>query len=454
MDKIGAMQDLIRGIKKVINEYKNPELQDIDENTVAMVKKALNDATAVGNGQYEVNIVKEKLPVWYYGLCILAVVFYSIFRLALCEIDYISLITLALKNVSVIFELLYIIILAGYFTLLFINRKTHKIAKKIFPIIFFLPFYRFIYYLFNYNVIKYGAINLKNIIIANAIFFGSDIIAILVSHLITPRWNLDTSSKSIMDADEKNKQLEKNDFIRKNFKIKEKNKDNKLPLIMRLLPFILVIVLGIITINRVWKVLPFNQGNPCSESVSQILILQNLNVYSGKNIDTGIVASVLENSYFDILDVSEIEVDDNLNPYGFVKIKTNMGIEGYININSRNVNMISRNVNVICASADDVCLSKFTYSNKRDESVSQVEVINETLNLRRDHYRTSSSLAVVKKGDIFTIYDTYVEKVTVVYGDVVVEKRNWYKVKTTNGIEGWICESYQDEIYLKMLEKN
>lgn len=72
MDKVGAIQDLTRGIKKVINEYKNPEINDVDEETVARVQKALEEAKSIGNGQYEVSIVKEKLPVWYYVLCVFA----------------------------------------------------------------------------------------------------------------------------------------------------------------------------------------------------------------------------------------------------------------------------------------------------------------------------------------------------------------------------------------------
>ena len=58
MDKIGAMQDLIRGIKKILNS-KNFSNRDID-----------NNAKKLSNGYYEVDVVKEKLPLWYQELTI------------------------------------------------------------------------------------------------------------------------------------------------------------------------------------------------------------------------------------------------------------------------------------------------------------------------------------------------------------------------------------------------
>ena len=51
MDKIGAIQDLVRGVKKLINEYKEDNVSDYDQETIAKVASALDDARRIGNGK-------------------------------------------------------------------------------------------------------------------------------------------------------------------------------------------------------------------------------------------------------------------------------------------------------------------------------------------------------------------------------------------------------------------
>ena len=36
------------------------------------------------------------------------------------------------------------------------------------------------------------------------------------------------------------------------------------------------------------------------------------------------------------------------------------------------------------------------------------------------------------------------------YYDVVVERRNWYKIKTSNEIEGWICGNVNENTYIRL----
>lgn len=140
MDKVGAIQDLSRGVKKIVQEYKTEDVEEIDKETILKVSQALEEARSIGEGRYEVNIVKENLPIWYYILCIGTLVFYGLERfLVSFAYDFnISLRTLENSSlfqhkVLILFELLYILLLLCYVILLFVNRKTHKIAKKIFP---------------------------------------------------------------------------------------------------------------------------------------------------------------------------------------------------------------------------------------------------------------------------------------------------------------------------------
>lgn len=472
MDKVGAIQDLARGVKKVVNEYKTPELKDVDEETVAKVQKALEEAKNIGNGQYEVNIVKDKLPIWYYAICILSMFLYPLFRLLLLEINFTSIITLEKIKIMdvpflIVLEILYVAILFIYFICLFINRKTHKLSKEIFPIMFVLPLFRFVLFLNNYMIISYGGI--RNIVVYSMIFYVSDIIAILVSHFITPTWNLDTSSKSIMSIEEKNNQIEKNNYIRKNFKKKEKNKDNKLSSKINIILVVSLVLFFLLTVFKIWKVLPFDQTNTQNNSVNQIQTLANKRLYSDSNTNSKVLLTVRAFEYYNVLNFHEVKVNDKLKPYGFVKIKTNKNIVGYLYLGSDYGDSTDVDYRFICAYNDIECFNKFSYSNFRDENVQQVMITNPTLNLRSEHSRNSQSLAILKSGDIFTILDTYIEEITerkkhkdydniysshfLEYVEVVVEKRNWYKIKTSNGLEGWICESVEDEKYLELLEK-
>lgn len=78
-------------------------------------------------------------------------------------------------------------------------------------------------------------------------------------------------------------------------------------------------------------------------------------------------------------------------------------------------------------------------------------------------------MLLLKKDDIYTIKETYIEKVTekrkhkdydnfysshfMEYVDVVVEKGTWYKIKTSNNLEGWICGNEKDKKYIELLEQ-
>ena len=66
MDKVGAMQDLVRGIEKLITESKDKPSSDVEK-----IRQAMEEATNLGNGQYEVVIMKEKFSSWYYVMIIL-----------------------------------------------------------------------------------------------------------------------------------------------------------------------------------------------------------------------------------------------------------------------------------------------------------------------------------------------------------------------------------------------
>ena len=96
------------------------------------------------------------------------------------------------------------------------NRKTHKIAKKIFPFLIFIFCIKPAIYLTKCLIPR----DLVVIIVT----YGFDFAMILVSHLIVPKWNMNTSSKSIMNKEEKDKQILKNKHLKENYKVRERNK--------------------------------------------------------------------------------------------------------------------------------------------------------------------------------------------------------------------------------------
>ena len=272
-----------------------------------------------------------------------------------------------------------------------------------------------------------------------------------------------------MNLEEKNNQVKKNETIRNHFKRKEFNKENKFSLKFKLLLTAFVTILCIITIFRVWKILPYRQSNDKNESLTQILVKGTKVIYANKDTDSKALASVRDGDYYDILNFSEIDVQNNLIPYGFAQIKTNKGIEGYLFLGNKGDNYSTIDYRIICSVDDEKCKNKFSYSNKRDESVLQLQITNEQLRIREEPTINSYELAMVTEGDIFTILDTYTEEITerkkhpeydnvysehfLEYYEEVVERRVWYKIKTSNDIVGWVCQNVENEVYLELLEK-
>ena len=140
MDKIGAMQDLVRGVKKLIDEPKTTSDEDLEKR----LEEASDGVKSLGNGKYEVTQVKEKLPTWYiiFVICLIlilfeakganlsmedAVAFYvygDLFQPEFIEINIVVLISSLLVFLALLFRL--------------ISRKLFKISYIICYIVFVL----------------------------------------------------------------------------------------------------------------------------------------------------------------------------------------------------------------------------------------------------------------------------------------------------------------------------
>lgn len=86
-------------------------------------------------------------------------------------------------------------------------------------------------------------------------------------------------------------------------------------------------------------------------------------------------------------------------------------------------------------------------SNERNETLDQLEIINDEINIRQDADTKSEKLGKVVKGEIYTILETKEDNYY-----------TWYKIKTNNNIEGFIAGKYKPEDedvqeYIKILDK-
>lgn len=86
-------------------------------------------------------------------------------------------------------------------------------------------------------------------------------------------------------------------------------------------------------------------------------------------------------------------------------------------------------------------------SNERNETLDQLEIINDEINIRQDADTKSEKLGKVVRGEIYTILETKEDNYY-----------TWYKIKTNNDIEGFIAGKYKPEDedvqeYIKILDK-
>lgn len=324
MDKVGAIQDLVRGVKKIIDESKVDDIEGIDRETIAKVQNALDEAKNLGNGKYEVTILKEKLPTWYY---IVEVIFFLIIGFLYIILilqsfynnnDYlnsISRITLLLSTIFFIISFVFCL-----------NRNRYKYKKVmttlsiIFLIISFNQFFSNIVI----NVFNHEYKTLYNIVMNH---YEEMVIACIITIFqiifisLNPVWTLNSSNKSIMNVEEKDKQLKKNKYIKENFKIKEKQKGKLAKTILIILTVIFIGINIFININN-------DKSNERDTSKDQIEIITEfirIREHPSADYNSIILGQVNKGEIYTILDKEE-EYDNNY----WYKIRTGTGITGYI----------------------------------------------------------------------------------------------------------------------------
>ena len=84
---------------------------------------------------------------------------------------------------------------------------------------------------------------------------------------------------------------------------------------------------------------------------------------------------------------------------------------------------------------------KIVQTNKRDEYVTQIEITNEYINIRKENDSEAELLGKVYKGEIYTVLETKED-----------EYYNWCLIETSDGKKGYIAVKYEEESYANFLE--
>ena len=408
MDKIGAMQDLIHGIQKVIDETKDKKITDVD---VEKVKKAMEEAANLGNGRYEVIVMKEKAFSWYKILVVAfaaVMCFYIMLsidgRNVLSSIYSLQNITSGKfkSQISAIPGMLHIV--SSMFAVIscmmvFLGRKIYRKSKIVMYIAILLD-------IFAFGI--YGIYGFSSIVLIQSLIQYAFL-------LIDPKWYIDSSLKLIVDKDGKDKIQADNEKIVKNFK----EKDEKI--IKKKHYIVLLLIILFVAIVDLYYILASN-SNKRNDQINQVEVSQEIDtvIYTDKNLQIPIGVA-RKGEYYDIIEES---VDEQ--SYIIYKIRTKKGMQGYVS---------SSYVQKIYGKNDP--LYGKTQTNDKNENVLQIRVKEDYSYIRANATQNSNNIAKVYKDEIYTVIGE-IDSVWISgqYGEDV----HLYKIRTTFGQEGYILE--------------
>ena len=417
MDKIGAMQDLMHGIEKLISDSKKKNIADED---VEKIRQAMDEATNLGNGQYEVVIMKEKFSSWYYAMIILLPVIIGVIKIIKQNtqslFNHSSYGIINLNSISPTIPILYFLTILPLFVgiiLKFLGRKKYRISK-FFILGSIITELLSICNLVRFGYFPYGGLDKIGVIISSFILFSEALLLV-----VNPKWHIDSSSKVVMNKENKEKRQEINNKIIKEFKEKEEKIIHKKYYIGS------AIIVLIFSLFAVYMVAPFKTSVEKSEDNDQLEILGKKIIYKSNDFRYP-CGYVLEKDYVDIITTRKDKygIDESY------KIRNGKNISGYIKADQTKM-IYGKN-------------SEFygitTQSNERNTNEFQVKVITEEINIRDTDKTDGKILGKVKKDEIYTVLE---EKVS--------EFQTWYKIKTNYGVIGYIADRYENTFYLEKL---
>ena len=316
MDKVGAMQDLIRGIKKIMNTKKESKETNVTEEMYHQFKERMEDeeSSMIGNEKrYATNILKEKVSKGFIGVTFLVSFLMAVWMASFSSytisnpagsFQYDVVLVSTLKERANLIQ-----VIVGFITLIaffigLLSRKMNKASKILYLINFALEGY-FLVFIHSCGF-KPGA-SILVLIVLNLMLF-----------LIRPKWQLSTN---MLMLNKKNKDIQEE----KNRKLKEKFVEKEkfvLHPIFYGVAFILLLFIGF-QFTRPFPV----QSNTRNPGVSQIQILNQTSLY--ESVQDGWRHPVAVLFPGEVYDVINIQIDED----GYqrsIEIQTNLGVHGYI----------------------------------------------------------------------------------------------------------------------------
>lgn len=215
MDKIGAMQDLIRGIQKIMQ---TPNSEDIDDELLNKLKEKIETMENRIGEQYEVPIIKVTVSNLSSNCILLGNIIILLLPVASIWYTYIN----KMYSESIIYHeglslLIQYACRACYctFSSFTINRHTYKISK-------FLSGISILGEIISYFIFT----NMNK----TTIYYDTIISSLIVEYLLfiyIPKWKVNVKNKILVNKDEKEKIELKNNKILKKYNEKEESTKNK-----------------------------------------------------------------------------------------------------------------------------------------------------------------------------------------------------------------------------------
>ena len=334
MDKVGAMQDLVRGIKKIMNDKKETKPSNVTEEMYHQFKERMEDeeSSIIGNEKrYATNILKEKIGRGFIGITFLVSFLMAIWMVSFLASYKISNPAGSFKYDAALVSALRVKAqliqgIVGFITLIaffigFLSRKMNKASKILYLINFALEGY---FLVFIYSCGFKPSASILIVIVLNLILF-----------LLRPKWQLSTNML-MLNKKSKEIQEEKNRKLKEKFVEKEKF---VLPPVFYGVAFLLLLFIGI----QLTRPIPI-QSNKKNPKIDQIKVLEQMDLYENtENLLRHPVATLFPGEIYDVIS-TRIDEDGYQRS---IEIQTNLGVHGYI------ASQYSSCVNGECEYSDD-----------------------------------------------------------------------------------------------------
>ncbi len=325
-DKVGALQDLIHGIEKIIENKKHNQKEVINEEMFQKFKQMLADeerAKLEENSKlYETNVLKIKPSKAFIITSLLVSVIIAIWMISTQESHFLITFPVSTNILGIdrsllnLFSIQFLVATITFIAFFagFLSQKSHRISK-------YLYFSNIILELIFIIVIYFK--NYRPSYIFDLIFILN-----LILLLYNPKWKIETKIE-LFNKEEKESQEEENKTLKENFV--EKYKYSIHPVFMVL--GISILIISIIFTNINIK----SQTNLRDMTKEQIQITSEVRIREERTTLSNPLGRVYKGEIYTVLSKKEAAGHE------WAEIITETGIHGFISISENNIIYLDKN---------------------------------------------------------------------------------------------------------------